>query len=536
MINNYKELITLIDEINENIEKYSTEDGRKIKKNNDEINKLVNALEEANKIILNKLISFKDSIINNIENETINATKDNINNLINMLTITNGYNYLETLGINKCIYKLKIDTNLEKIKKHIKDLLEIFNKANIKLTENDFNYSPYVRTFMTTFINSHENFDEELKKCFEDIYWKNPDIVKEIILCIYKITEKYGKELKIYADKYQEEILNNIKVSSILPSLEKEEEKLESLINYDPMTTINNFINDVENINDYQIDSKIREDNINKITNYEEFTKLSEQDKINFYNNINLLYEAICEYEFIKKYEPLIKDIKTIYDKKDELKDELKTKLETISKLYKEKDKLDKDLLKCNNNLEKVENKKKSFFNKKDNTKKINELKNKITIAINNLDSKIDEIEKEYENIFDVEFNNLVITSLNESSTIYDGLYLYLKYITKLNMSLTKYYPNEENTEKLREEFTRFIYNTGNIILNTLKLKDNIEFNTLIEGKYKLYNINCTVSEENKDLKKCLEYLLKDYYLNKCPKSREDIKLAYEINKITKEN
>ena len=419
---------------------------------------------------------------------------------------------------------------------NIKDLLEIFKKANINLTEKDFNYSPYVKIFMINFLNSHENFDDELKKCFEKIYWKNPDLVKEIILCIYKLAEKYEKELKLSADKYQKEILNNLTLSSILPTLEECEVELTNLINYDPYITINNFINDIDNINDYQIESKTREDTINKITSYEEFTKLSEQDKFNFYTNISLLYDAICEYEFIKKYEPLIKDIKAIYEKKDELKDELKNKLDAISKLYKDKDKLDKALEKCNKDLEKILNKKKSIFNKKDNTKKINEFKNKITIAEKNLDDKINEIEKEYENIFDVEFNNLVITSLNESSTIYDGLYLYLKYITKLNMSLTKYYPNEENTEKLREEFTKFIYNPGNIILNTLKLKDNIEFNTLIEGKYKLYNINCTVTEENKDLKKCLDYLLKDFYLNKCPKSREDIKLACEINKITKEN
>ena len=78
MLNNYKELTTLIEEINENIEKYATEDGRKIKKNNEEINKLITVLEDANKIILNRLTNFKDSIINNTENESINKIKENI--------------------------------------------------------------------------------------------------------------------------------------------------------------------------------------------------------------------------------------------------------------------------------------------------------------------------------------------------------------------------------------------------------------------------------------------------------------------------
>ena len=73
MLNNYKELTTLIEEINENIEKYATEDGRKIKKNNEEINKSQRENEEQSE----GNISFRQ-VVNNLDipvNVTFTKTK-----------------------------------------------------------------------------------------------------------------------------------------------------------------------------------------------------------------------------------------------------------------------------------------------------------------------------------------------------------------------------------------------------------------------------------------------------------------------------
>ena len=111
----------------------------------------------------------------------------------------------EKLGLDRITHKLScfFEGDLKLVNTNIKEYLDIFKNYGIEFSIEDFCYSDSTTEYMTVFLseytnNSLENSDV-LKKTFENIYWKCPDIVTHIELnlrYLYHInSKKIEKEL-----------------------------------------------------------------------------------------------------------------------------------------------------------------------------------------------------------------------------------------------------------------------------------------------------------------------------------------------------
>ena len=91
--------------------------------------------------------------------------------------------------------------DLNKVNEDIKKSIEIFNIVGVRLTKDSFNYSIYVNKYMSLFLEELKNNNleiEKLKRCFEEIYWKCPDLITEIA---FNLSNLYYQNKKLF-DKY----------------------------------------------------------------------------------------------------------------------------------------------------------------------------------------------------------------------------------------------------------------------------------------------------------------------------------------------
>ena len=73
-----------------------------------------------------------------------------------------------------CYYK----EDLVSVNACIKKIIESFKKVEIILTKDDFKFNDYAASYMEKILSNVS--DQELSTYFEEIYWKNPDIINII--------------------------------------------------------------------------------------------------------------------------------------------------------------------------------------------------------------------------------------------------------------------------------------------------------------------------------------------------------------------
>ena len=178
------------------------------KRNRSKYVEKVKELEETalkiKKVIWNEIVSRYDKILDIKENPQVDAVRKEIKSIENIDLFNELNTPYEKLEFDKITHNLNcfFEGNLEFVNKNIKLFIEKFRALGITLTENDFNYSQYTSQFMKVFFeeSANGNLDSErLKKSFEEIYWKCPDIVTHIELNMrylyYLNSKKIEKEL-----------------------------------------------------------------------------------------------------------------------------------------------------------------------------------------------------------------------------------------------------------------------------------------------------------------------------------------------------
>ena len=89
-------------------------------------------------------------------------------------------------------------------------------------------------------INSN---DDDLKKCFEEIYWKDSDIIKIIEINFKSIYFRYEKKINKYYEERHEEFLKNHNDSEIYNMRVKLSDQLKYLKGIDPYLNFQKFVN-----------------------------------------------------------------------------------------------------------------------------------------------------------------------------------------------------------------------------------------------------------------------------------------------------
>lgn len=367
----------------------------------------------------------------------------------------------EKMHLDYYLYQLHryYKDDLKSVNTCIKKILESFNKVNIVLTVDDFDYNKYAGDYMGKIIDNAS--EEDLNNCFEELYWKNPDIIKIIEINFKSIYLRYESKInKYYLDRHNE-FLKSHNDTEIYDMRINLTEQLSECISFDKAINFEHFKNSEYSIADFREDDIVKKKQV-----YFDGDSYS-------YESLKDLCGILNEYNVLIKYKYLFEDMKGKLEKKNEFKD---SRTKVLKGIYKEESILKK--------LNAKRNKKRLFFKKKNDEKWLFEYKNAIT-----------NLEKLYVDFDNECFNDLVYKKLNQDSNILEILKLitsnYLYFVSK-----TYEHDDSQDIGNISDKYNSlrdYVNNTSFTLLNNVALLDEKQMKQVIVDKYNLGHIKLTI-------------------------------------------
>ena len=439
---------------------------------------------------------------------SVNPMIEQLEKELEKCNIANEWNSFNTsyekMHLDYYLYQLSryYKEDLVSVNACIKKIVESFKKVEIILTKEDFNFNNYVSQYMDKLLNNAT--DEELRDCFEEIYWKNADVIKIMEANFKNLYLKNEKKIDKYYENRHEEYLKNHKDEELYEMRINLSDKIKELKGLDACLNFQRFTSGEYSLADF------KEEDIRK--------KKELYFSGDSYNSENLyeLYKVLNEYNILIKYKYLFDDMKTKLEKKEELKNSKANALKEISKE-------EAQLIKLNAK----QNKKGLFGKKKNDEKWLFEYKNVLTSIL------------EHYNEFDNAcFNDLVYTRMTQDSSIIDVLRLIVSnylYFVEMTFKLDENQSISDITDKF-ENLKDYVNNNSFVLLNNIALLDEKQMKQLIVDKYNLGQINLTIDNLVDDsLEKTIAdiKLLIDYEdVVNSGISVDDVALQLEYNKL----
>ncbi len=466
MLNEYE------NEINVNKEILSTLPKNNIKNRK----KVISEIEK----MLDKALSDQKKVFKEIEERhrrycavAINPEIEKINGNLqksyaNLYLLNETTTSYEKSGLDHIFYRLDhfYEENIDDVNNCIIASINVFKKIGLELTDKHFSYSIYTLSYMKEIFAhiSNKISGEKLKETFDALYWKCPDIIKQITINFKYLYYLNKKKFDEYYTEEKQKLFSssNMDSAEILENYIRTKEKQTHLIYNDKYLILNKFINRILDLKDYT------KEQIEK--NYRVFInpEVEINDKIN--ENILKLQDSLNEYKSYLKYKYIIDDIKKLYSEKDKY-----VKISLPKK--KELDKLEKNLISISKKLNKliIKNKKPA---------KIKNITNKVNVMI----SQVESLYKEYEENLFLE----KIATLDETTSIKEALEIGIsnyRYIIKLmknnNEGITL-----ETINKEIEDIRNFLINNELSVLNNIYITDERDLSVVIKDKYNLFGLD----------------------------------------------
>ena len=460
--------------------------------------------------IVKKEIDSRLSYLNNLkENENIELLKKELEKC-NIVNEWNDYNTAyEKMHLDYYLYQLHHYNNedLDTVNACLQKIIDSFKKVEITLTKDDFDFNEYVSIYMERLLNNASS--EELKNCFEQIYWKNSNLIKTIEINFKSIYLKYEKKITKYYDERHEEFLKSHSDDEIYKMRVTLNQQLNELVGTDPYINFQKFLNHEYILKDFDDDEVAKRRSV-----------YFDEESYSF-ENLMKLDASLEEYEMLLKYNYLLTDMRSRLEKKEEYKNVKDNALKEISK--------DEATLK---KLVVQHNKKPFLFFKKKNDEKW-------LFDYNNVLSSLSE---KYDAFDDIRFNELVFDKLSKDASVHEVLrfvvsnYLYFVAQTKALDETLDINAINDRFEALKNE----IYNKDNyVLINNLALLDERQIKQIIVDKYNLENINLSIEilepdsleKTLKDINSLIDY---EYYKISGIKA-DDVNLYIEYKSVTGE-
>ena len=470
--------ISISKEIIDNMTKNNKRNREKYRKSLEELKEEYTKIKEEIYNEINKRYSEKVGQIK--ENPEIEQLKKSLVQMDENLFILNPTKTpYEKMNLDENIWRLKrfYKDNLENVNKEILQCINSFEKFGVKLTPADFTYSRYAREYMKVFFEEKDNLNsKKLKKAFEEIYWKCPEIITHLELNIRYIYLINENKLEKYFEKEETAMLRKFDLTS-----EKFFEKymdlksiLENAINVDQYTILNKFINKQVNLNDF-MPNKIEKEYAKIIDIH--FVKEDKETK----ENILKFYNNIYEFKNYLRFKFIFDDIKKHYLQKEQYK---KIYEDTLRKIQIEERKLDK--------FNEQKSRKFFFFKKKDDDENL-----QYADLIKNIQNLYKELDK-------AKVYNKIYTDLDDSTTIYDVFKFANSFKTYVRDISIIYIPTitPEEIDELIIGFDNFVKSTNIQIINNILMKEEKDISLIIKDRYSLLKFNITkddVQEDNID-------------------------------------
>ena len=439
----------------------------------------------------------------------------------------------EKMGLDETLYVLRrfYKNNLELVNDAIVKCLEKFRIVGVNLDAKDFEYSVYTKEYMNVFLDEMKKGDcnsSRVKDAFEQIYWKCPDLIIHIELNFRSLYLKNEKTINKYYEDAKKQITKELGLNE--EDAIKKYENLQNQIieekNNDTALIIEKFWNGEKNTKDYELT------NINK--NYKkllgkdigEFDKEQVQE-INV--NISRLQNSLYEYKNYLRFKFIYDNVMQIYNSKEKYKAIYNQKLKQIKKV-------EAKVFKNNKKMERYANHRgllQKIFGK--NTNRLE----KINV---NSNTQILELRNIYRDLEENKINNIILTLLNDGSTIYDALLLACHFYSFLVNSTIDAFPDilQDDIQSTIERFRRFIKYPRITIINNVKMLEDKDMSLMIKDKYNLCNIIITKEDLEEDnvsnLLTIVNNICEYNYIINSKTTLEDIQFLLQANKILEEN
>lgn len=399
------------------------------------------------------------------------------------------YSSFFKLNIFSLISKIDIDdsVSLNDVNDILSKIFNIFKDAGVNLNATDFNYSMFTYEYMSLFINSfgNNNFNDIMKKSFDNIYWECPDIIKHIKLNLWFLMDKYKEKLDIYSNSKAIDLLNSTGLSKteLLDDYLKDVSNLEKLIARDDFYNLEMFMSKKKNILDYLADSSTRTKNFDQFIIDGVFADITDTSK--FYNVMVDLSHTLSVLKMYYRYEFIIKDMQDKYNKRNENKTLYEQKLKEIKTEEAKRSKIYNDYLKATG--------KKGLFHR------VNLQKEKS--AKLEINEEILKLVTLYDELHDLEIVDMINKDITNVSSLYDlfslsyNSYYYLEKMFKEHFAEDTNFSFDEELDK----YFDFIYSPYNEFLTKIYAFTNSSVPFVIVDKYRLLGINVTGDNINND-------------------------------------
>lgn len=461
---------------------------------------LVKALQ-IKEVIWNEITSRYDRLIQVEEKPEVAELQKQVEEIKNVELFNELNTPFEKLQLDRITHRLScfFEGDLKLVNSNIKEYLDIFKNYGITFTAEDFCYSDSTMEYMTVFLNEYNNdsldSSDVLKKTFENIYWKCPDIVTHIQLNLRYLYDINSKKIQKELDTRNEAVLakENLDKNGLVRKYFDLNKDLIKVQRRDPKYILNKFLNGEWKIKDFNDkEMNVLYDRLS-IKNYYEATP-EEQHEID--TNFGKLLNTLQEYKVYIKYKFIIDDLRERFKNKDSYKNAYETK-------EKELRKKEQDLLKQNKKNKQLIKQRRNplfIFFKKKWDKKIYEFP-----VVSN--TQIKEIKKLYEELDQAAVNVRIAEFVDDNCSI--------KYMFKIATSFYTYAFNlidkeyaEEDVVVLDElqELIDFIDQPYKVMLNNVKLIEEPELTSIISNRYKILNL----AVEKETLEEDLDSLVSD--------------------------
>ena len=452
------------------------------------------------KVIWNEIQDRYENILDVIENPQIAELRKNIKSIDNIDLFNELNTPYEKLEFDKITHNLDcfFEGNLDFVNQNIKLFVDKFNDLGIELTENDFNYSPYTNEYMKTFFEELSDGNiasEKLKKSFEKIYWKCPDIVTHIEVNMRYIYYQNSKKIEKEVNDRNAKILTqmNLDKNGLVRCYFELNKELLTLERTDSKDLLDKFVNDEWKIKDFgDKEMSVLYERLSA-KNYFESTP-EEQEEIN--DNFVKLLNTLHEYDAYIKYKYIIDDLKKKYKNKEALKDSYEKKNKELRKkeqeLIKENKQNKKNIKRCKSPF--------FIFVRKKLERKIYEF----PVASN---SQIKEIKNMYLELDEEIVNSRIAEFVDDNCTIKYMFKIAISFYTYAYKLIKEYYKDDDiDIAQELQGLIDFINQPYKVMLNNIKLAEEPEITSIISNRYKILNINI----EQEDLEENLESIIDD--------------------------
>lgn len=494
-----------------------------VNQRNEYVLKQISKLEKDLDIVKSLLVGKMEKLLPQLRSDDEKKQLDELKELENMFVFYNSYgDFFSKLGFDRIFFDMGHydELDFDVILSYLCQFIETFKLAGVSLSSKDFSYSNYVQEFMCSFFSHYKNddFQEQMKDVFDNIYWNCPNLVVHLKLNIYVLSFKYQKKLDQYCIKKMKELsnLNKNDSYSFLSKYEKIRKDIKNVKLSDSYYIVQKFVNNDYNIDDFLETSDVWKQKFNQFLNDCNYDDMTDEERDDYFRELIQLKYMLYEFDNIKQYDELKKDISNRFNNTD--KNMFKNKMKEIKKIESLKNKLLKKYYSLAN---------------KDNH---NKYRDKISFLISEINEKINTLDTLYMELEDVRMTEKIKNSLSNGSTIYDAFclvdtcYGYLKHFFETKMELK----DSNKLNKMLEEFHEFVYSGFLVISKSVNIFQECSIVDMINHKCKLFHINLLINEEDNldSIKKDLEFIEFLYYVGKCYLSVSQIKFICEVKTL----